>query len=188
MPRRKVDPAVRRARHAEVEDPAVVMEAAANFLAVRPRSVAETRRRLVHHGYRPNLVEGVLERLSTVGYLDDEGFARAWVESRDRSRPRGENALRRELVLKGIERDTIALVLAERTGNGDVDVPGDDLTAAWRLLERRSAPLLRIADARQRRGNAYALLARHGFGPEVCRDVAKRFLAALDSGSGDVGS
>ncbi|MBA3627266.1 MAG: regulatory protein RecX, partial [Chloroflexi bacterium] len=98
-----------------MDDPEVVMEAAATFLVVRPRSVQETRRRLTQLGYRAEMVDGVIERLLTMQYLDDATFARAWVESRDRSRPRGESALRRELILKGIERDTIAAVLAART-------------------------------------------------------------------------
>ncbi len=185
MPRRNLDPAVRRARHAEVEDPAVVLVAAATFLAVRPRSVAETRRRLVHHGYRPDLVEGVLERLSTMGYLDDEGFARAWVESRDRSRPRGVEALRRELYLKGVDRDTIELVLVQRAESGPSEPdanPADqrppdsaDTSAAARLLERRRTTLMREADPRKRRQRAYALLARNGFDAKVCQEAATRF-------------
>ena len=42
------------------------------------------------------------------GYLDDAAFARTWVESRDRARPRGESALRRELTLKGMARPVFA--------------------------------------------------------------------------------
>ena len=38
--------------------------------------------------------------------LDDEAFARTWVESRDRGR-RGERAIREELRIKGIDRETI---------------------------------------------------------------------------------
>ncbi|HWH23810.1 MAG TPA: RecX family transcriptional regulator, partial [Candidatus Limnocylindria bacterium] len=89
--------AQRRAARAELTDPAPVMDAAAAFVAVRPRSVAETGRRLRHLGYPAALVEQVVGRLVEMDYLDDEAFARAWVESRDRARPRGENALRREL-------------------------------------------------------------------------------------------
>ncbi|MEX1335313.1 MAG: regulatory protein RecX, partial [Candidatus Limnocylindrales bacterium] len=94
--------AARRARRAAVTDPDAVMEAAAAFLAVRSRSVDETRKRLVHLGYPATLVEEVLERLVRLGYLDDAAFARAWVESRDRARPRGAVALRRELQRKGV--------------------------------------------------------------------------------------
>ncbi len=116
----------RRAERAEIDDPAVVLEAAAAFLAVRPRSIDETRRRLLRLGYPSGPVDVVIERLLEFGYLDDEAFARAWVESRDRARPRGEMALRRELALKGIDRDLIANVLAERAaGDAGRDRPGE---------------------------------------------------------------
>jgi SOS response regulatory protein OraA/RecX len=62
------------------------MEAAAAFLAVRPRSVQETRQRLVSLGYEAGLVETVVDRLVGMRYLDDEEFARAWIES-PRPRP-----------------------------------------------------------------------------------------------------
>lgn len=158
---RRVDPAERRARRGTVEDPAIVMEAAAAFLAVRPRSVAEVGRRLRHLGYRGDLVEGVVARLAEMGYLDDEAFARAWVESRDRAHPRAVGALRRELSLKGVERAVIDAVLAERPAAEDPDE-----VAARRLLARKAATLARETDPRKRRQKAYALLARNGFSPD----------------------
>ena len=65
-------------------------------------------------GYQSELVEGAITRMLELGMLDDEAFARAWVESRDRARPRGERAIRQELGLKGVDRPTIDLVLEER--------------------------------------------------------------------------
>jgi regulatory protein len=168
----------RRARRAAVTEPDAVMEAAAAFLAVRSRSVDETRKRLVHLGYPAPIVEQVLERLIEIGYLDDLGFARAWVESRDRARPRGAVALRRELGRKGVPDDVIAEVLADRAqaatvGTHQDEGPGDpDRAAAQRLLERRSSTLRREADPYRRRQKAYALLARNGFAPDVCQEVA----------------
>jgi len=93
-----------------VDDPADVLEAAARFLEPRARSVAEVRRRLTGAGYQPLLVDGAIERLLELEVLDDEAFARAWVESRDRARPRGERAIRQELALKGVDRSTVDLV------------------------------------------------------------------------------
>ena len=95
---RRETPAERRERRAAIEDPAVVLAAAARFLETRARSVAEVRRRLLGAGYRPDLVEGAIVRLSDLGFLDDGAFATAWVEARDRSRPRGTAALRRNRV------------------------------------------------------------------------------------------
>ena len=81
---RKAAAEERRARRAAVEDANVVMEAAAAFLSVRPRSVVETRRRLRHLGYPQALVDEVVGRLVEMGYLDDEALARSWVEARVR--------------------------------------------------------------------------------------------------------
>ena len=203
----------RRARRAAVTDPAVALEAAAQFLAVRSRSVAETRRRLLHLGYSPELAQEAIERLGRMGYLDDLAFARAWMESRDRSRPRGETALRGELLRKGVEDAVIRVALAERAaGRGhpalggpqadgvsdegiDPDArPGSvDRDAAQRLLARRSASLGREPDPRKRRQQAYGLLARSGFDPGSCRDGSLTILGGPTAedegpvGEGDAG-
>ncbi len=162
------------------------MEAAAVFLAVRPRSEAETRRRLRVLGYPPALVDDVVERLLSVGYLDDRAFARAWVESRDRSRPRGSLALRRELHQKGVSRDIVDEVLANRSKTPAAHAPRDvdpgmlaDRRAGRQLLERHAARLQREADPRRRRQKAYALLARHGFTPDICAELAASLAGGL---------
>src|SRR3954454_141561 len=176
--RRRVSHEERRERRAAVDDPAVVLDAAARFLEVRSRSVAEVRRRLTTAGYAPSLVEDAVTRLLELGILDDEAFARAWIESRDRSRPRGERAIRQELGLKGVDRPTVDLVLEERreAAASRVEDPEDsvspDHAAAERLLARNLRSLARVTDPRQRRQRAYALLARNGFDPDGCRTVA----------------
>lgn len=187
--------AERRAERAEVDDPQVVLEAAARFLETRSRSVTEVRRRLVSAGYRSGLVEGAIARLLDLGVLDDEAFARSWVESRDRARPRGERAIRDELRLKGVDRTTVDLVLEERReaasppADGDPDDVGSpDRAAAERLIRKQARALARVADPRQRRQRAYALLARNGFDPETCREVAAMVIAAdIDAETADPG-
>jgi regulatory protein len=171
-----------RERRAAIDDPAVVLEAAARFLEARSRSTAEVRRRLGRAGYRPDLVDGAIARMTELGLLDDEAFGRAWLESRDRARPRGEIALRRELALKGVDRAVVDELLEERRSPGGVVPEGDgvDLEAARRLLARNERPLARVADARQRRQRAYALLARNGFDPETCREAAAELMTAAD--------
>jgi regulatory protein len=174
---RRRSPAEQRERRAAVDDPQVVLDAAARFLEARHRSVAEVRRRLRGAGYRHDLVDGAIDRLLELGILDDEAFARAWVESRDRARPRGERAIREELRVKGIDRATIDTVIADRRGAEGAE---PDRDAAERLLERNRRSLARVADPRQRRARAYALLARNGFDPDVCREVASWFVELGD--------
>lgn len=166
--------AERRERKAAVDDPAVVLEAAARFLESRSRSVAEVRRRLTGAGYRPDLVDAAILRLTELGILDDAAFARAWIESRDRAHPRGERALRQELRLKGIDRALIDEVLHARGQAREADA---DVEAAARLLARHARSLERVPDPRARRQRAYALLARNGFDPDVCVRAASAFIA-----------
>ena len=146
-----------------------------------------------------------MARLVELGYLDDAAFARWWVESRDRARPRATLALRRELALKGVDREIAYEVLEHRTaaasGDGSTEAPlppgveasddrrtslAPDFEAARRLLARRGPALLREPDPLKRRHRAYALLARHGFDPGTCREAtdawAKRLGERRDEG------
>ncbi len=203
---RRASIAERRARRAEVDDPAEVLEAAAHLLENRSRTTADVRRRLTDQGYQAALVERAVQRLVELGYLDDAAFARAWVESRDRARPRGARALRDELRRKGVTADDAEAALAGRaagaerasdedgsgqpgelgaTGPSPALAPGEradsgaaDEAAAARLLARRGAALSREPDPRRRRQRAYALLARNGFDPSVAASAVTAWLAA----------
>lgn len=187
--------AARRARRAASDDPAEVLAAAARLLEARSRSTDEVRRRLRDAGYRADLVEGAVVRLTALGFLDDAAFARAWVESRDRARPRAARALRDELRRMGIAAVDAEAALAVREARASGDDPDDprlgpgageraaseasDGAAAARLLARKGAGLVREPDLRKRRARAFALLARAGFDPGTARAVSAAWLATL---------
>jgi len=180
-----------RVRRGAVADPEAVLAAAARLLESRPRSIAEVRRHLVFAGYRPDLVEDAVAGLVRLGYLDDTSFAAAWIASRDRAHPRGERALRSELLRKGVSRDVVDEAIGERDAGGDRGdgAPGDDPDvavdaddrAAAALLARRRSSLDRVADPRVRRQRAYALLARSGFDPDTASRASDRFTRGLES-------
>lgn len=83
------------------------------WLAIRPRSTAETRTYL--HEHRNNLeskIEETIRALTEQKLLDDDAFARWLVESRLRRSPRGARLLYAELHKKGIAKEIIDSVLA----------------------------------------------------------------------------
>ena len=170
----------KRERLGAVEDPAVVLEAALRFLEPRQRSIGEVRRRLTRVGYREDLVEGAIARLVELGMLDDEAFARTWIESRDRARPRGERALRFELARKGIDRKTADEAIAEADARRDHPERGRARSGARGCWV--ATPAL-VGARRRTRGRgasvAYALLARAGFDPEIAAGAPSA--AAIDS-------
>ena len=93
---------------------------ALHFLSFRPRSSAEVRQNLVKKGIPERRIEETLARLQKAGLLDDEAFARAWVENRNTFRPRGKTALRVELRRKGLNDETIQSVLETQVNEADL--------------------------------------------------------------------
>ncbi|MCC6458205.1 MAG: RecX family transcriptional regulator [Caldilineaceae bacterium] len=136
---------------------------ALRYLGMRPRSSAEIVTYLKRKEYDESIVEIVVNRLHKQGYLDDEAFARFWVENRNRFRPRGSQALRYELRQKGVERETIDSTLEEQ----------DDDGAAWAAVEGkldRWAALEKMEFEQK----LMAFLARRGFRYDVCRRTAEQ--------------
>jgi len=86
-------------------------EDAIAFLALRPRSSEEVRRRLRRRGFSGDETAEVLARLTAAGYLNDAAFAAEWARSRQARQGLGPLRLSRELKAKGIPDGEIAAAL-----------------------------------------------------------------------------
>jgi regulatory protein len=100
---------------------------ALRFLSYRPRSQFEVQRYLQDKAVADKVIQDVVLRLEQAGYVDDEAFARFWVENREQFRPRSQRALKYELRQKGVSQVIISRVLTDL----------DDEAAAWRAVEGR---------------------------------------------------
>jgi regulatory protein len=89
----------------------VTYQKALHFLSYRPRSLVEVRQNLSKRGISETLIDETMDRLQRAGLVNDEAFARAWVENRNAFRPRGKPALRMELRRKGLSDEIIQSVL-----------------------------------------------------------------------------
>jgi regulatory protein len=140
-------------------------EVAVRYLASRPKSVSEIARHLRSKRFDDMEVARALDRLRAQRYVDDEAFARYWVEQRARFKPRGDRALRTELVQKGVSRDVIEVVLGERA-------PGADVDLAKRALSR---PLTRWStlSAPERKRKIHTFLAARGFDYGTIEEVIR---------------
>jgi regulatory protein len=140
-------------------------EVAVRYLASRPKSVSEIARHLRSKRFDDMEVARALDRLRAQRYVDDEAFARYWVEQRARFKPRGDRALRTELVQKGVSRDVIEVVLGERAPDADVDL-------AKRALSR---PLTRWSTltAPERKRKIHTYLAARGFDYGTIEEVIR---------------
>lgn len=95
------------------DDAESAQERALGLLAHRPRSRTELVRRLRRAGFTVDATESAIGRLERVQLVDDEAFARFWVEQRLTFRPRSLKALRYELRQQGLSREVIDRVLAD---------------------------------------------------------------------------
>lgn len=142
-------------------------ERAISFLTVRPRSTAEVRQRLGRYRSRQDErlttahIDWITDKLIDQGYLNDEEFARYWVEQRNRFKPRSPRALRYELRGKGI-----ADRIIERAVDGTVDAKDAAMRAA--LSKARS---LNRTDPEGFRRKLAGFLQRRGFAWPVVREV-----------------
>jgi len=95
----------------------VAFQKALQFINYRPRSVEETRRRLLKKGFSDEVVSTTLEKLLANHWLDDLNFSRQWIENRNAFRPRSDRLLAHELRLKGVADNVIAQALDKFGGD-----------------------------------------------------------------------
>lgn len=105
------------------------------YCLLRPHSIREVRDYLwrktrdrrgkegkLIKGYPGSLAERVLAKLEQKGYVDDEKFARWWVESRNLVKGTSLRKLRAELQAKGVAGQVIDAVLAESDRNDESEI------------------------------------------------------------------
>jgi len=84
---------------------------ALRLLSYRPRSIREIKKRLTKTNADTNTINRVINNLIEQNLLNDQEFARWWVDQRVKFRPRGNYALTQELAQKGLDREIIDSVL-----------------------------------------------------------------------------
>jgi len=142
---------------------------ALRLLELRGRSVKDIRDKLKAKTVSPQDSDLVIEYLLSLGLLDDEKFARDWIDSRRRLKPMGPARMRAELIKKGIARDIIDQTLAEFVKDADLESLALPLAErkmrSWRGLEREKII-----------GRMTGFLGRRGFSSQTINNVLKKIL------------
>jgi regulatory protein len=162
------------------------MEIAVRFLGTRPRTRWELTRRLRRGGAAPEVIDGTLERLAELGYVDDFAFARWWMEERDRHAPRGRRMVEAELRQRGVQREVIESLRGEEPEPAASPPDGEGLPSTEGERARialgrhlRGRPLPTDQRALQRVG---MFLVRRGFDPETVRRALREAAESHDQG------
>lgn len=136
-----------------------------DYLAHKPRTETEVRRKLRQNEYSEPVIESVVERLQELSYLDDVQYAEQYVERRFASKGYGPVRIRQELRKRGIDRH-----LAE-TAVADFFEEESPLAAAREKAQKRWPRIAREEDPRKRRDKLYRYLKRRGYTYDTIRVV-----------------
>ena len=83
-------------------------DTALNFLSLTPKSKFEVKQKLIKKGFLPIVIDHTIKKLEEYHYVDDEAYARMYVESVSK---KSKNELQRKLWQKGIEKCIIDSVI-----------------------------------------------------------------------------
>jgi regulatory protein len=140
------------------------------FLTIRNRSEKEIRDYLTKKNAAPGIIDKIVVFLTEKKFLNDEAFARSWILSRARLKPKGKMLLQIELRQKGINDDLIKKVLSE----GQEEIP-DELEQAKILIVHRMEKVrgLPRQEIYQKVGG---FLARRGFSWDITKKAIDSYL------------
>ncbi|MBN1918662.1 MAG: regulatory protein RecX [Verrucomicrobia bacterium] len=172
------DPADRNPAGSKPLDEQAAYLAALRLIAHRDRTLHEMRTRLAEKGFPPAAVDGAVQRLRRLGYLDDLTYAKRVIADVLTTRPASPRSIADRLRLKGVHPDVVREALAHA-------YPGE-LTEdmAYRAAVRRVARLRR-EDPIARRRKLAGFLTRRGFDYADVQKALRRVLGEIEEEEAD---
>jgi regulatory protein len=155
--------------------PAEAFDTVLRLLARRDHSREELRRKLDRRGHDQQTIEAALRRITELGHVDDQAFARSYV--RRRASVRGPLAIAAELAARGIDRGASEAALAGFD-------PSEQLSSATRLAERACAREPDAMSYQEMLAKVGTRLLRRGFPARIVQ-AACRAVVGAQSGDKD---
>lgn len=137
---------------------------ALGYLSKTPKTIRQMKKYLTDKGYDANIIEQVVAQLLRFNYLNDNAFARQFIESRVRYKPKSVFALDFELRQKGIDP-----VLAQ-----ELLTAYKDEELALKAVETKKQTWSRLDESECRKKMTNYLRYR-GFDYSVCQTVWQIF-------------
>ncbi len=129
------------------------------LLKFRQRSEKEISARLKKKNFQEKIIKQTLAFLREKAFIDDESFARAWINQRVK-RPYGLRRITRELRIKGIDEECVAGILQELKESYNEE------EVVRRLAKERFDRIKGIEPPKAKK-RIYSYLLRRGFSPEI---------------------
>lgn len=137
--------------------------AALRYLGIRPRTSSQLRTYLAEKGFTPEVAQVVCSRCEEQGYINDETFARQWVEERLRLKPRSPYMLRMELQQRGVDRSIVDHAVSGVSREAELE-------AARALIDKKARRITGSPNPDEER-KLLSMLMRKGFSSGVIQQI-----------------
>lgn len=137
------------------------------FATTRPRSEKEVRDWFKRKKVLPSVIEPVFNRLKSLSLVNDEEFARWWVQQRAEFRQKSRRVLGLELRQKGVAREISEKVLENADIPKEVDLAKKAATKKLRTLR---------GDLNENKKKLSDFLARRGFSWDTVKTVVEELI------------
>lgn len=138
---------------------------ALTYLGFRMRSEQEVKQKLLDLEYGEAVVLESIVKLKKIGFLNDEKFSEALLETRKRSSKRGPRAIKEELHRKGIGKELQEKVMETYSEDEQIEVA--------RGLAEKEAGRNRTLSPRQTEQRIQNLLLRRGYSFGIIKEALK---------------
>ncbi len=99
-----------------MEDFSSYFDKVLKFLSIRSRSEYEINFYMLKKGWGEEIRNKILAKLKDLQLINDEDFAKQWIEHRTHGRPEGVSLVKMELRRKGVDKEIVEKLLSEERG------------------------------------------------------------------------
>jgi len=138
------------------------------FLSFRPRSEKEVREKLLSKKAPQEIIERIVIQLKDQNFLNDEDFAKWFIEQRLRFNPKGLRIIKMELKQKGIDQELIGDAVNNLSKDENGESLNNDFESAKKLVEKKM-PKYKGLEKQIIYQKLGAFLARRGFDWETIK-------------------
>lgn len=135
------------------------------FLSYKPRSIKEVKNKLTYKKISKESVEKIIEHLKKYQFLNDENYAKLYLEQRISSKGMGKSMVTFKMIDKGIDKEMISKVI-------DENYPEDkQIEAGKKLLEKYLKKKQKIVDKLELKKKCYQYLFSRGFSYSIISQI-----------------
>lgn len=145
---------------------------ALHYLGFRMRSEHEVKQKLLDNGYGEAVVLEAIVKLRRLGFLNDENFSKALLETQKKTSGQGPRAIRQKLEQKGIRKELQEQILSDYSEDEQVEVA--------RKMAEKEARKNRTESPRQKEMRIQNSLLRKGYSYETIKEALSHIEFEID--------